>query len=440
MFRVASALRVVVLVSVLLGLAFLPDAAPPSRSRLAIYLLIGTDFLLTFAYYAWGKRHRSSIRSLTLGILLSEVIIVSIGLRLIQLEYAVYGLPIYLFLVIAGAALHSSFGAFLIAALSASAFGITAFYDNHSRYAVVQRPISNHSPEPGTTAVVNSITCLTFAVVASALSQAMRDALLRARSLEEELRAANRMLGSRIKEAVDAIRLTNEELATKNDTLAATLRSVERFAKAISHDLRNPITAAGESIRLSLARDGAGREKLLTLASENLLRADRMLVGLRDLMRAVGSTSEAEEIDLESLVLELTDELSALLGGVRVPVRVRGELGTVVGRTVELAVVYRNLLANAVMHNREVASLTIEVGRNETDQGSVFYVRDNGVGISADFHARIFEPFHQGATRKDGLGLGLALVDAVVTHVGGRIWVVSSIGTGATFYFTYPHG
>lgn len=442
LFRAASAMRVVVLASVLVALRLVPGAARSGAAQDAILALVGSDFVLTFVYYAWGKRHATRLGSLTITILMVEVGVVTIGLTLIRPEYAVYGLTLYLFLVVAAAALHSAVAGYAIAAVSALAYAATAVSVDLIAVVLPARhpAVTASLPAPRTSAIVNAITCVSFAVVAGALSEAMRSALARSRMLEERLRMMNQDLEARIQEAVRVLRATNESLAAKNNALGQTLHHVDLFARAVSHDLRNPITAAGESVRLAGEREGMGRTRLLALASENLLRADRMLVGLRDLMRAIGFPSAVAEIDLEGVVTEVIEELAASHGGSRLPVRIHKPLGTATGRKPELAVVFRNLIGNAVAHNRDDPALVIEVGREDLGDRSVLFVRDNGRGIAPELHKRIFEPFYRAEAGRDNLGLGLALVEAVVSHGGGHIWVESTVGGGATFYFTLPNG
>ena len=97
-----------------------------------------------------------------------------------------------------------------------------------------------------------------------------------------------------------------------------------------------------------------------------------------------------------------------------------------------------NLIANAIDHNEGADGLVVEIGREARGGESLLYVRDNGKGIDPALHERIFEPFRRGEDSKEGLGLGLALVEAVVSHAGGRVFVESQPGTGATVFFTIP--
>ncbi len=70
----------------------------------------------------------------------------------------------------------------------------------------------------------------------------------------------------------------------------------------------------------------------------------------------------------------------------------------------------------------------------------VFYVRDNGLGIDAEHHDRIFGLFNKLDANSDGTGIGLAIVKRIIEVHGGRIWVQSEAGNGSTFFFTLPTG
>ena len=69
---------------------------------------------------------------------------------------------------------------------------------------------------------------------------------------------------------------------------------------------------------------------------------------------------------------------------------------------------------------------------------TIFYVKDNGIGIEPEYHERIFRLFDKLDSTSDGTGVGLALVKRIIEFHGGRIWVESEAGKGAVFYFTLP--
>jgi signal transduction histidine kinase len=100
--------------------------------------------------------------------------------------------------------------------------------------------------------------------------------------------------------------------------------------------------------------------------------------------------------------------------------------------------VFTNLIDNAIKFRSEERPLRIKVGCQEERGFYRFHVADNGIGIAPQYHEQIFAPFQQLDAETEGVGMGLALVKKIVEHHGGRVWVESEAGKGATFYFTIP--
>ena len=108
----------------------------------------------------------------------------------------------------------------------------------------------------------------------------------------------------------------------------------------------------------------------------------------------------------------------------------------------QLRQVFQNLVGNAVKFRRDGVPPVVELGAERSGGAVTFSVRDNGVGIEAEYFGRIFELFQRlhGRDAYPGTGLGLAIVRKIVERHGGRIWLASSPGEGTTFFFTLPEG
>jgi light-regulated signal transduction histidine kinase (bacteriophytochrome) len=102
--------------------------------------------------------------------------------------------------------------------------------------------------------------------------------------------------------------------------------------------------------------------------------------------------------------------------------------------------VWTNLLSNALKFSSKAASPTIEIGGISDEKEHVYFIRDNGTGFDPKYAERLFGVFqrlHQD-TEYPGTGVGLALVQKIVTRHGGRVWADGRPGDGATFHFTLP--
>jgi len=231
----------------------------------------------------------------------------------------------------------------------------------------------------------------------------------------------------------------NRELVIMVARIDAARRETELFARAVSHDLRSPITAASESLRVAQSASGHRVVTFMDLARTNLDSAERMLVGLREMTRAVGEFEELAPLSPREVAEEVVQELDAVHRSKTVAISIVGDSDCTSGHRIKLAHVFRNLIQNAVRHASTVADpqVVVEFERGENEVRAT--IRDNGTGIPQELRKRIFEPFFKAPeATTEGLGLGLALVQQIVSLHGGRVWFESEVGRGTAFHFTIP--
>jgi signal transduction histidine kinase len=113
-----------------------------------------------------------------------------------------------------------------------------------------------------------------------------------------------------------------------------------------------------------------------------------------------------------------------------------GRLPTVTGDRNAIGQIFANIVGNALKSLDERRPGVIDISAS-SDEPPVFAIRDNGVGIPAEYRAKMFQVFQHVQTGKGrGEGMGLAIVRRIVERHGGRIWFESTPGEGTTFYFT----
>lgn len=235
--------------------------------------------------------------------------------------------------------------------------------------------------------------------------------------------------------SVERERLLNE-ISAKNAEL-------ERFVYTVSHDLKSPlVTIVGflgyveEDLKMgdmdALHRD-MDRIYNATFKMQDLLQ------DLLELSRVGRMMSEPVAVSFEDLVHEAVELTEGRLHERGVEVQIQPNLPTVYGDSKRLLELVQNLIDNAAKYMGQQSKPRIEIGQDGfEDDKPIFFVRDNGMGIAGEHHEQIFGLFNKLNPNVEGTGVGLALVKRIVEFHGGRIWVESEVGKGATFRFSLP--
>ena len=211
--------------------------------------------------------------------------------------------------------------------------------------------------------------------------------------------------------------------------------------RAVSHDLRSPLTAiiaAGEAVG-SPAIDPVEREELAASIRGEATRLSRLVEKLLDLSRLQAGEAEPHRdwVSIEELVRAAADELEEREPATEVRLSVDPELPLVRADAAQLERVFANLLENALRYGR---GHPVQVRAREVNGRLVVRVVDRGPGIPQAQLRRIFEPFHRAdaADGHHGSGLGLAIVRGFVEANGGRVWAESLPGQGTVFVIELP--
>jgi signal transduction histidine kinase len=238
------------------------------------------------------------------------------------------------------------------------------------------------------------------------------------------------------------------ELRAANTRLQELDRLKDEFMSTVTHELRTPLTSirAVSEILLDTADvSPEDRRRFLAIIVKETERLTRLINQTLDMAKIESGNAEwhTSELDVADVVREAIEATSQLFREKRVALSMHAAnpLPTVKADRDRLMQVLINLLSNAVKFSPSGdGRVAVRVA---SAQGAVqVNVEDNGPGIAPPDHEGIFERFKRlGDTlveRPSGSGLGLAISRRIVEHFGGRLWVASEVGRGATFSFTLP--
>jgi light-regulated signal transduction histidine kinase (bacteriophytochrome) len=174
----------------------------------------------------------------------------------------------------------------------------------------------------------------------------------------------------------------------------------------------------------------------LQLLRGRVRRLEDLIQGVLDYSRAGRVADEPTDVDVGALVHEVVELVAPPPGAV---IEIDSNLPTLSTTRVPLQQVFMNLIANAIKYNTK-AEAHVHVGAEPVRDGWEFYVRDDGPGIASRYHAQIWGLFQtlQSRDRIESTGMGLAIVRKIVEAHGGRAWIDSEEGKGATLRFTWP--
>jgi light-regulated signal transduction histidine kinase (bacteriophytochrome) len=232
------------------------------------------------------------------------------------------------------------------------------------------------------------------------------------------------------------------ELEQRTGDLTRSNEELEQFAYVASHDLQEPLRMVSSYTNL-LAEDlgdslGDDARRYLDFAHDGAVRMQQLVTDLLQYSRVGRADTVRQRVDCDQLVETATVDLQEAISAAGATVT-HDPLPPVIGVKTELRQLFTNLIGNAVKF-RGAEPVHVHVGAARAGPMWRFSVADNGIGIDPGQAERIFEVFKRLHTRGryPGTGIGLAICKKVVEHHGGRIWVESQPGAGATFRFTLP--
>jgi signal transduction histidine kinase len=239
-------------------------------------------------------------------------------------------------------------------------------------------------------------------------------------------------------------RMLHSSASLREEARARELR--DEMLSVVSHELRTPLTSilgTMQALQRGVGGSLTGRqEQLVGMAATNSARLARLVDDLLDVQRLSSGVPVLYlgPVRVQDVVEDVIEQLAPLADEAEVRLEQRRSSAVVLADRDRLQQIVLNLLGNAIKFSPPGTACLVSSQRRGDEV--LVRVKDQGSGIPAGAHERIFQPFRQADSSDrrahDGTGLGLAIVRALVEQHGGRAWAESNAGRGATFLFTLP--
>ena len=247
-------------------------------------------------------------------------------------------------------------------------------------------------------------------------------------------RKNNLLLEEKVAERTQALKKSNLQLVQSN-------KELERFAFVASHDLREPlmniISFTGllqkkiDPINDPIVKD------FMRFIHENANRMNHLILDTLAFTSLSDESVPLEAVDVNKVILDIQASIANTLNQKKAIIHIAQTLPIIPSNTAMVFSLFKNLIENGIKYN-ESNPPRIEIDYQISKHFYTFSIADNGIGIPSEFQEVIFEMFKRLQSRNEyqGSGLGLANCKKIVTKMGGKLWVESKEGEGATFYFT----
>jgi signal transduction histidine kinase len=236
--------------------------------------------------------------------------------------------------------------------------------------------------------------------------------------------------------------IIDQKIIDKTAALSSTLKrqkyELDNYAHFISHELKSSLRNVSDLLawtqeeieNKNIFKDSNNN---IPLMGEKVEKMELLLVKIEEFLNITPSSFKDNTINLNAIAKRVIHKIH---NPTDIKIRINNELPTLFADENMFERVFEILIQNAVDHINKEKGL-IELGCETTEKEYVFSIKDNGVGIDAKYHKKIFKMFESVESTKS-TGVGLSIVDKIISNYKGRIFVESSPNRGSIFYFNLP--
>ena len=235
------------------------------------------------------------------------------------------------------------------------------------------------------------------------------------------------------------------ETQKQSELISQKNKELESLLTIVSQDLKGPLLAMNGMTQLLKEECGGnlsenGRHYLCRIRA-NIDQMEQLIGNVKEFSRVARGAGPLERVVVPELLNEVLNHLQPSRNGHEVEIINQNEAEQVWFNRDGLRLIFKNLIENAIKFSSYQSTAQVVIGSNQVEDGTCFYVKDNGIGIDQEDHEIIFDLFHRldDSRKGEGAGVGLAIVKRVLESYGGRVWLESEKGKGTTFFFSIPN-
>ncbi len=254
---------------------------------------------------------------------------------------------------------------------------------------------------------------------------------------EKEKRAAELIVANK------ELALQNEENKTQAAELESVTKELESFSYSVSHDLRAPLRAINcfTSILLEdyLEQLDDEAKEILEKIMSNSIKIGKLIDNLLGFSRIVKQHVSMVDVNIKELVNSVVAEQKHIEPTRKINLTVK-KLENIRGDRNMLKQVFKNLVSNAFKYTGKKKEAVIEIGSYHEKDDCIYYVKDNGAGFDMQYADKLFGVFQRlhSSNQFEGTGVGLAIIQKIISKHGGKVWAEAKVDDGACFYISLP--
>jgi signal transduction histidine kinase len=233
--------------------------------------------------------------------------------------------------------------------------------------------------------------------------------------------------------------ILNKKLEQRSEELSRSNNDLEKFAYVASHDMQEPLRTIISYVELIQKRYGSSVdtdiEKYMEYVTNAGYRMRELITGLLEYSRADKEEKPFMQVNCDEILKDVLANLHSSIEESKAVIQC-DTLPQITASYMQMVQLFQNLISNAIKFKIDIPH--IKISCKKTDEGFLFSIEDNGIGVEPEYKEKIFEIFKRLHPIGEyiGVGIGLAICKKIVERHKGRIWLESVLNGGSVFYFT----